>query len=223
MGIKVSKKSVADILRANGFIPPRTRMTPISWEAFFKHQRHVWQIDFMSVFDRLGRQLFILGVINVDSRALVSIKATLNPTRNWIIQQICNASVLGFDLPAAVIADNDGIFGKWLERDFKRYFHIEVYRTPYRQPWKNGKIERFFLTLQTEIFNRIDVDDDLQATHICSKYQRCYNGQRPHQAINGQRPACSSDSEPKKFTSGKIRYQKVKEVDGLITRFELAA
>ena len=47
--------------------------------------------------------------------------------------------------------DNDGFYGKWLEKDFKKYFEIEVIRTPYHQPWKNGRIERYFKSIKKNL------------------------------------------------------------------------
>jgi putative transposase len=223
IGINVSDEAVRNILRSNGFIPPRTRFTPIKWGTFFSHHKHIWQIDLTSVFDSQGLQIFIFAAIDFESRTLVSINATLNPTRDWIIQQICNASVVGFELPTAVIADNDGVYGKWLERDFKKYFGIEVFRTPYRQPWKNGRIERYFRSIKDEIFHRLDVVDVFHARELCTLYQEYYNGYRPHQSKNGLPPKSvgqvQSIEEPFKMSS----IRKIKVADGLITRYELAA
>lgn len=114
LGVIICKESVRNILKKNGFIPPKTRFAPISWEAFFAHHSHIWQIDLTSVFDSFGRQIFIFAAIDFESRIIPIINATFNPTREWVTQQICNASVAGYNLPTALIADNDGIYGKWL-------------------------------------------------------------------------------------------------------------
>jgi len=219
LGISISDESVRIILRDNGFIPPRTRFTPITWSAFYAHHKHLWQIDLTSVFDCQGLQIFIFAAIDFESRTLVSINATLNPTREWIIQQICNASVLGFELPTAVIADNDGVYGKWLERDLKKFFEIVVFRTPYRQPWKNGRIERYFRSIKGDIFHRVDVADVCHARELCVLYQEYYT----HQSKNGLPPeSCHRDrSVDDTFIMSSIR--KIKVADGLITRYEIAA
>ncbi len=41
LGIKVSKTTVATILKQNGYVLPPVRMTPISWKAFFHHHKHL--------------------------------------------------------------------------------------------------------------------------------------------------------------------------------------
>ncbi|MCX6116191.1 MAG: hypothetical protein NT027_01515 [Proteobacteria bacterium] len=64
--------------------------------------------------------------MGLQTRQLIAINATLNPDRQWITQQICNAEMSGYKLPSGFITDNDGIFGKWLGHDFQRYFDKAV-------------------------------------------------------------------------------------------------
>ena len=115
-----------------------------------------------------------------------------------------------------------GVYGKWLDADLKRYFEIEVFRIPYRQPWKNGRIERLFKSLKTEIFHRVDVADCSHARRLCHAWQEYYNTFRPHQSKGGRSPCDSANSNvPSEVSIGSIC--KVKVADGLITRYELAA
>lgn len=220
LGIKVHKKTVARILRMNGFVPPKTRMTPISWNAFFQNHKHIFQLDFTCVFDLSGRQIFVLGIIDYHSRNLFSLSATFNPTRDWIIQQFCNATADGFELEAGIIADNDSIFGNWIETDLEKFFGMQVYRTPYKQPWKNGRIERFFGTIKNEVFSRVEIKDVVHANRLCAKYQEHYDLLRPHQALNGSTPG---EGNRIVESVNEFRFKKVKAVGGLITKFELAA
>ncbi|MEZ4740858.1 MAG: integrase core domain-containing protein [Bdellovibrionota bacterium] len=224
LGIKVSKTTVATILKRNGFTPPKTRMTPSSWEAFFNHHKHIWAMDFHNVFDTKGNQLFILVLLNTFTRELVAINATLNPNKNWIIQQFCNASMSGYQLPTGLIADNDGIYGNWLDQALKGLFDIDVPRISIKEPWKNGRCERFHLTIKTEILNRIDITDFSQAQKLCLEYQSYYNASRPHQALDGQNP-CDTNSKKCNSTSlyPNLSYKKTTRVGGLITEFSLAA
>ena len=84
--------------------------------------------------------------------------------------------------------DNDGIYGKWLEEEFKKYFEIEVFRIPYNQPWKNGRIERYFRTIKDEIFCGLDVKDDFHVRRLFTVHRLYYNEYRPHQSISGKTP-----------------------------------
>jgi hypothetical protein len=55
---------------------------------------------------------------------------------------IKKAEMSGYKLPSGLIADNDGIFGKWMEHDFLRYFDIVIRRTHQaNQSTTNGATE----------------------------------------------------------------------------------
>jgi hypothetical protein len=99
-------------------------------EAFFENHKHIWQIDLTSVFDSFGRQIFIFAAIDFESRSITSINETLNPTKEWIIQQICNASIAGFDLPTALIADNDGYMANGLRKISRNYLVLTFFEHP---------------------------------------------------------------------------------------------
>jgi transposase InsO family protein len=223
LGVVVSDEAVRNILRINGFVPPRMRFTPTSWEAFFAHHKHIWQVDFTCIFDSLGEQIFIFAAIDFESRIITTINATLHPTREWIIQQFRNATIEGFELPTALIADNDGVYGKWLDVDLKRYFDIEVFRTPYRQPWKNGRIERLFKSIKDEIFHRINVVDCDHVLELCYAWREYYNRFRPHQAKAGTKLCDNSSIQTVTYDVKLASVRKITVTDGLITRYELAA
>ena len=155
LGIPAHKKTVKRILLENGMVPAKTRVTPPTWTAFRNAHKDLWALDFTCVFDIQGAQIFVLAVVDLQTRQLVAINATLNPDRHWITQQICNAEMSGYKLPSGLIADNDGIFGNWMEHDFLRYFDIVVWRTPPGQPWCNGICERFHRSLESEVLNRV--------------------------------------------------------------------
>jgi hypothetical protein len=90
MGIRVSKKTVLKILGANGFVPPKLQFSPPTWRSILdSHKRH-WAMDFNTVYDRNGIQLFIFSIIELPSRQLNLINSTANPTQAWLMQQFRN-------------------------------------------------------------------------------------------------------------------------------------
>lgn len=129
----------------------------------------------------------------------------------------------GFELPSGRIADNDGIFGLWLETDFARYFGIAVGRTPPGQPWCNGICERFHRSLKSEVLERIGPVDVTSIRRLSVCYQEYFNSRRPHQGIGGRTPARAAHLGSLRRSDREIRYTKTAEVDGLITSFQLAA
>jgi len=224
LGVSLHKKTVQRILRENGLVPPRTRITPPTWSAFLRTHKNLWAIDFTCIFDSAGRQVFLLVVIDLATRQLVSLNATLNPCRQWITQQICNAEMAGFRLPDGLVADNDGIFGRWLKADFDALFGIKVGHIPRGMPWLNGICERFHRTLKSEALARILPSDIKELRELCAAFQAYYNARRPHQGIAGVTPATNYADRPNNtLLNGRLRYRKIREVGGLVTRFELLA
>ena len=222
MGIRVSKITVLKILRENGFVPPRTRFTPPPWNSVLDSFCRYWSMDFTSVFDSKGAQLFVLAIIEIHSRKLIIINPTENPTKSWLIQQFRNCSILGHEFPRAMVHDRDGIYGNWLPGILKEFDCQSVKILP-KSPWLNPFVERFHLSLKTEILNRVRIVDDHHARYLCSSYQEYFNKLRPHQGIEGKVPDRQA-VEPKKIVSFEdISIKKTKILDGLATQFRIAA
>lgn len=68
------------------------------------------------------------------------------------------------------------------------------YTRPYR-PQTNGKVERFWRTLQEDLIRETDFDSQEELKDELMQYLYYYNHQRPHQGIDGKCPAemCSND------------------------------
>jgi transposase InsO family protein len=222
MGIQVSKKTVLKILRENGFEPPKLRFAPPTWRSVLDSFSRHWAMDFTTVFDRNGLQIFIFSILEVPSRQLILINATANPTREWLAQQFRNCSILGYHFPSAMVHDRDGIYGNWLPDILKRHDCLSV-KTPPRSPWCNPHVERFNRTIKDEVLNRVDISNVEHVRQLCSDFKSYYNGERPHQGINGVIPSVSkiqSDSEP---DLDNLRVEKINLLNGLVTQFKLVA
>lgn len=222
MGINVSKKTVLKILRVNGFVPPKTRFTPPSWRSVLDSLHRHWAMDFTTVFDRNGFQLFIFAIIEVPSRKLILINSTQYPTREWLVQQFRNSCIAGHSFPSAMVHDRDGIYGQWLPGVLEK-FGCESFRTPPRSPWENPFVERFNLSIKTEMLNRLELVDNTHVRKLCVDYQDFYNRKRPHQGINGVIPDFPDGSNENKPDIENLRVEKTLELNGLVTHFKLAA
>ena len=220
MGISVSKKTVLKILKDSGYLPPKTKFSPPTWRSLLNSYKRYWAIDFTTVFDSSGIQLFILGIIEIPSRKLVLINVTANPSKEWIIQQFRNTFPNEF--PAAILHDRDGIYGQWLPGVLEEFGSKSI-QTQVRSPWQNGVIERFHLSLKNEVLDRVILHDAERVRELCASYQSFYNRLRPHQGIAGQIPSRQKSDPNKVIDFGEIRIKKVKVLDGLVTHFRIAA
>lgn len=221
LGIMVSKTTVLKVLRKNGFVPPKTRCHPISWTTFLRTYKTVWFADFTTVFDAKGCQVFIFNIIDGATRQLVLTNATLNPNRDWVMQQIRNCQINGYRLPEAFVHDRDAIFGKYLDRILVDEFNIVPLVTGYKRPWENGPIERYHLTLKSEILWRVPILDVNHVRSLCLRFQAAYNDDRTHQSLDGRFPSKGFHEELEVDDLGQITKRPL--VDGLITIFRKSA
>ena len=66
---------------------------PPTWETLVAEEKEVWAMDFCNVIDCYLFQITILGIIDIKTHELISLSVTLNPDRQWIIQQIKNIAI----------------------------------------------------------------------------------------------------------------------------------
>jgi transposase InsO family protein len=104
-----------------------------------------------------------------------------------------------------ILTDNGPKFGpkgsaKKIEHPFERML-IEIgikhrYIKPYR-PQTNGKVERFWRTIEDDLFNETNFDSFDEMKEELLQYIYYYNHERPHQEINGLSPAKSAEKCPR--------------------------
>ena len=67
----------------------------------------------------------------------------------------------------------------------------------YQSPSKNGRVERFHLSLKSEAFRNVVPINLEQAQRVCTEYKKYYNHHRPHQGIAGKIPGNSNQKQTK--------------------------
>lgn len=215
IGYKVSKPTVLKYLEIYGLHTPPF-LKGLKWNEFLSNHSFKIGIDFTSLIDLWGNQIFIFVVLNLDTRKIIFINSTYSHHREWLIQQLKNAFLDFNNYPTLCICDNDGVFGKWPSPLMGSYFEMKILKTPLRCPWHNGKVERLNFSLKTEAFNNV-VPINLEHTiKRCNKYQKYYNCHRPHQGINGKIPGL--DENVINFRSNFIEKA---HLDKSITTFEI--
>ena len=168
VGIYVSKKTVLKVLREEGLgaLPPHHGLR---WSEVLKNQGFVIGIDFTCVISLFGKQFFIFVILDLKTRVLLNLNATLHPTREWVSQQFRNA-FLDLDVePSLCVSDNDGIFGQWLDSFLSHSFQMGLIKIPYRKPWYNGRVERFHRSLKFEALPFL-IPLSPSHLHICREF-----------------------------------------------------
>ena len=166
--------------------PPMGKIS--SWKEFLSNHKFKISIDFTSVISMMGYQLFIFVMINLDTRKLIYINATYSPNLEWLKQQFRNAFFDMDEYPSLCICDRDQTFQGGFEKMLKDYFEVGLKRAPYKSPEKNGRVERFHLSLKKEAFDNVVPINLNHAQRICSEYKDYYNNFQPHQGISEKIP-----------------------------------
>lgn len=176
---------MAQILKAHGFKPrPKGKRPPREqepdWIATLYNQ-HVMAIDFKSVLDLKGQQLFVLNLIDHGRRVLHWSRATCHPTTEWGAQQLRNAFMDRDDLPEAIIMDRDSIFLPIVKQTLPA-MGIKTIRIGYKCPWQNAVVERFHRTLDDELLRYVQPVNDRHLNRLLVEFRQYYNTARPHMA-----------------------------------------
>jgi transposase InsO family protein len=111
-----------------------------------------------------------------------NVSATLRRAAAWFLEQGCGAV-------QAVMSDNAKCYATSREfRDTLDELGARHILTPPYTPRWNGKIERFFQTLDTEWAHRCVWPNSTSRDRALASFMRFYNRQRPHSAANGRAP-----------------------------------
>src|SRR4051794_14522269 len=111
-----------------------------------------------------------------------TVSATLRRAARWFIEQGC-------DPVQAVMSDNARCYStSHTFRDTLAELDARHILIPPRTPRWNGKIERFFRTLDTEWAHGRPWPDSTSRDRALSSFIRFYNRRRPHTAASGRPP-----------------------------------
>jgi transposase InsO family protein len=141
---------------------------------------------------RQAGKVKVIGVIDDHTRLAYcelhaaenahTVSATLRRAAAWMTEQGCGPV-------QAVMSDNALCYARSDEfRDTLAQLDARHIRIPPRTPRWNGKIERFFRTLDTEWAHGRIWPNSRQRDRALSSFIRFYNRRRPHTAAGGRAP-----------------------------------
>ena len=186
--------TITAILRRHDRLAP-VEQTPNPFTRF-EHAapNELWQLDFMGHHPLQQGRVHPLTLLDDHSRFALTLTACADQRRETVEAQL-QACFTRYGLPVALLTDNGPPWGPsgdtgltgleiWLIRLGVRVLHGRPYH-----PQTQGKVERFHKTIGLDCFQGPRFADLTAAQVAFDAFRRCYNTERPHQALDGAVPA----------------------------------
>ena len=221
LGHCIGTGTIRRILAAAGLTPSPRRASP-TWREFLTSQASgILACDFLHVDTVFLKRLYVLFVMEIQTRRVHILGVTASPTGAWTAQQARN---LLMDLGERagpfkfLIRDRDSkftaVFDEVLASNGAR-----IIKTPVRSPQANSFAERYVGTLRRECLDHLLIYGERHLRQILAEYSRHYNEHRPHQSRE-QRPPLH---EPGQTIDVTARIERRQVVHGLISEYRRAA
>jgi putative transposase len=120
----------------------------------------------------------VFVIIELESRRVVYVNITRQPTDAWVAQQLREATPFG-EGPRFLIRDNDKKYGGQFQH-VADGAAIDILKTPVEAPRANAFCERFLGSLRRECLDYMLILSERHLRQIVSEYVTCFNQARPH-------------------------------------------
>ena len=181
LGVEIAQSTAAKYM-VRGRRPPSQ-----SWKTFLRnHGANIAAMDLMVVPTIGFRLLYVLIILGLHRRRILSFGVTSHPTAEWIARQVTDAFPWT-EAPRYLIRDRDAVFGQVVIRRLKS-MGIRDRPTAPRSPWQNGYVERLIGSIRRECLDHLVVFGEVHLRRIVSAYVSYYNTARTHLSLDKDAP-----------------------------------
>jgi len=166
----------------------------ITERAFSSATKRSVAIDFFTVHPATFKRMFVLVIMDIHSRRLISTRVTTHPTAEWAAR-VLNFEITEGELPAGIVHDRDPAFESVQFRNLLNQNDVKNLRCPRRTPLANAFVERLNGTLQRECTDHFLFFNEAQLQRVLKEYQSYYNQARPHQCLDQRIPNSQDTNE----------------------------
>jgi transposase InsO family protein len=198
--VVVTRKQIRKVLKAAGLLETRDSSFDLEEPAAKGTRRfeatspcELWQMDVAYVYIRKLPVLYLVVIVDDHSRYCVAAELCRDQRAETLLTVLHNAST-EHGAPKKLLTDQGSGFYSWSgeQTRFQEYLddqRIEHIVAEPHSPQTQGKVERLIQSIRLELLTRMKFIDYADARERILGYIRSYNFERPHQGINGQRPA----------------------------------
>jgi len=185
----VSATAIRTTLRRHG-LDPAPRRPSSTWTAFLRQQAAgIVACDFFTADTVWLQRLYVLFLIELDTRRVHLAGVTAYPNGTWVSQQARNLLLILGERERQVrfvLRDHDAnLFRSF---DVFRSQGGEVLVTPVRAPKANAHAERWIRTVRAECLDWLLILGRNHLDQVLRVYVKHYNQHRPHRALGLQPP-----------------------------------
>jgi putative transposase len=179
-GLRLSPRTVRKYMCSRRSGPPKPGSQ--SWATFLRnHASTTLAADFLTVFTVRFQLLFVLVIMDLQSRTILHLNLTAHPTWAWTTQQFREA--IPCDHPYRfLVLDRDILFAPEV-REKIQHLGVRVLRTPSHAPKANAFCERLVGTLRRECLDFLIPLSQNHLRRALLEFKNFYNRGRPHASL----------------------------------------
>ena len=169
----------------------------------------------------LLQRLYVLFVLEIQTRAAYILGVTTHPAGAWTAQQARNLLMDLGDRARQfrfLIRDRDSKFTAAFDDVFSGN-GMRLIKTPVRSPRANAFAERFVGTLRRECLDHMLILGEQHLRKVLAEFARHYNGHRPHQSLRQEPPL----HHPGPVVNITARIERTQVLGGLISEYRKVA